>query len=140
VPGAIGNAHAGNVYTLAVDVDTKFQEEEATFPGTRTCKCVIGEDPVLLIVSETNPPPFQVEESAKEMPALQVPLEPLLGEGFTGVVPEPLELLVDVEVEDEDTDEDELDELEDELTLLEDELPVLLIAEPAVHWEVEHWH
>jgi len=57
---------------------------------------VIGELPVLLIVMETNPPPFQAEESAKEIPALHEPVEPPPGEGLELPL---LEELLEVEVE-----------------------------------------
>jgi hypothetical protein len=112
---------------------------------------VIGELPVLLIVMETNPPPFQAEESAKEIPALHEPVEPPPGEGLElPLLEELLEVEVEVEAaaadEDEDEDEEAL-ELEAELEELDalDEpgvlgLVLLETADPDVHWEVEHWH
>jgi hypothetical protein len=116
---------------------------------------VIGAEPVLLIVMETRPPPFHEEETAKEVPALQVPVAPLEG---VGVTPPPLlllllllpeELLVDVEVEvaeealeDEDEEElelaAELEELEDEAELAE--LETTATEDPELQfWPVAHW-
>lgn len=76
---------------------------------------------MLLIVMETIPPPFQVDERAKEVPALQVLGDPLEG---LGLVP-PLEEdeLEELE-EDEEVDECELDE--------EDALEAELEADPAL--------
>jgi len=114
---------------------------------------------VLLIVMETRPPPFHEEETAKEVPALQVPVAPLEGVGVTPpllllllLLPE--ELLVDVEVgvaeealEDEDEEELELaaEELAAELEELEDEAELAELEATATEdpelqfWPVAHW-
>lgn len=102
---------------------------------------------MLLIVMETRPPPLQVEETAKEVPALHELADPLEG---VGVTPPFEEVEVDVEGAEEDEleelevdeeDEDELDEeeaLEEELEL---EDAVALEVDPALQlpW-VAHWH
>jgi hypothetical protein len=104
---------------------------------------VIGEEPVLLIVMETIPPPFHVEETAKDVPALHVPVDPLEGVGVTPPLLEELEVAVEgaaleedelEELEEDEDDEDELDEEE----ALEEELEA---DDPALQlpWVV-HWH
>jgi len=102
----MGNAQAGSEKWLAVEVEPKFQD--CTWPGTITCRLVICSVPVLLIVIETIPPPFHVDESANEIPARQFPVVagvPLVAvvlvlvwaAGVAGVVP--VEVLVEVELE-----------------------------------------
>jgi hypothetical protein len=98
------------------------------------------EVPVLLMVIETIPPPFQVDDSANEIPARQFPVlgVPVVEvvAGRVGVVAVAEVLVVEVEVE-----------LELELALaleLEVELEELAAelateAWPAVHWLVAHW-
>jgi len=88
---------------------------------------------VLLIVIVTNPPPFHVDESANEMPALHDVDDPLEG-GVTGVEPElPEEEEVAVELELELAAELELlaveTELETELLAVETELELELELE-----------
>jgi len=121
----MGNAQAGSEKWLAVEVEPKFQD--CTWPGTITCRLVICSVPVLLIVIETIPPPFHVDESANEIPARQFPVVagvPLVAvvlvlvwaAGVAGVVP--VEVLVEVELELELELELEVElELELELTL-----------------------
>jgi len=85
---------------------------------------------VLLTVMETIPPPFHEEETAKEVPALHVAVDPLEGVGVTPPLFEELELELELEVE------DELEELEEE-----DALEEGVEADPALQlpW-VAHWH
>jgi hypothetical protein len=78
---------------------------------------------VLLIVMETIPPPFHVEESAKDVPALHVPEDPLEGVGVTPPLEE-LELEGELDELEEEDDEDELDE--------EEALEEALEADPAL--------
>lgn len=85
----------------------RFQELTWAPSGTWSWSWVIGEDPVLLIVMVTRPPPLHEEETAKEVPALQVPVDPLDGVGLTPLLPDELE----VEVEGVELDEEELEEL-----------------------------
>jgi len=107
-------------------VAIRFQELTWAPSGTWSWSWVIGEDPVLLIVMVTRPPPLHEEETAKEVPALQVPVDPLDGVGLTPLLPDELEVEVEgVELDEEELEEElawlEEEELEEELAWLEEE-------------------
>lgn len=138
--------------TFGVDVVNRFHDE--TPPGIVTSRFLTGMFPVLLIVIDTKPPSFHVEDSAKEIPARQVVVEDPVP-GVTGVDPEDDEVaevaVLEVAWDDDEDDAEEEDEEVEELAV-EDEVVVAVEAveeddelETEGEAEVEqgavpHWH